>query len=90
MDSLPAEPQGKPKNAGVGSLSLPQGLLMNPGVELGSPALQVDSLPTELPGKRNKRLFIFIFYALCWGRKSRNLDRLVSDIYKTVLKLHLE
>ena len=23
-DSLPAEPQGKPKNAGVGSLSLPQ------------------------------------------------------------------
>ena len=23
----------------------------NPGIELGSPALQVDSLPTELPGK---------------------------------------
>ena len=90
VDSLPAEPQGKPKNAGVGSLSLPQGLLMNPGVELGSPALQVDSLPTELPGKRNKRLFIFLSYALCWGRKSGNLDRLVSDIYKTVLKLHLE
>ena len=46
-DSFPAEPQGKPKNTGVGSLSL----LPNPGIELGSPALQADSLPTELPGK---------------------------------------
>ena len=25
--------------------------LLNPGIELGSPALQVDSLPAELPGK---------------------------------------
>ena len=25
--------------------------LPNPGIELGSPALQVDSLPTELSGK---------------------------------------
>ena len=43
--SLPAEPQGKPKNTGVGSLSLLQGIS---GIELVSPALQVDSLPTEL------------------------------------------
>ena len=42
VDSLPAEPQGKPKNTRVGS-NLP-----DPGIELGSPALQVDSLPTEL------------------------------------------
>ena len=28
------------------------GDLPDPGVEPGSPALQVDSLPTELPGKR--------------------------------------
>ena len=26
VDSLPAQPQGKPKNAGVGSLSLLQGI----------------------------------------------------------------
>ena len=26
------------------------GDLPNPGIELGSPALQADSLPTELPG----------------------------------------
>ena len=25
--------------------------LLNPGIELGSPALQADSLPTELSGK---------------------------------------
>ena len=49
VDSLPAEPAGKPKNIGVDSLSLP-GDLPNPGTELGSLALQVDSLPAELPG----------------------------------------
>ena len=38
VDSFPAEPQGKPKNTGVGSLSL------------GSPAMQAESLPTELWG----------------------------------------
>ena len=50
-DSLPSEPPEKPKNTGVGSLTLLQGNLPNPGIELGSPALQVDSLPAELPGK---------------------------------------
>ena len=50
-DSLPAEPQGKPKNTGVGSLCLLQRNLPDPGIELGSPALQADALPAELPGK---------------------------------------
>ena len=50
-DSLPAEPQGKPKNTGVGSLSLLQGIFPDLGIEPGSPALQADSLPTELSGK---------------------------------------
>ena len=44
-DSLRSEPQGKPKNTGVGSLSAD---LPNLGIELGSPTLQADSLPTEL------------------------------------------
>ena len=44
--SLPAEPQGKPKNTGVGSLSL-----LQQGVKPGSPALHVLSLPTELSVK---------------------------------------
>ena len=46
VDSLPAEPQGKPKNTGVGSLSL-----LQQGIKPGSPALQVHSLPSELSGK---------------------------------------
>jgi len=45
-----SEPPGKPKNTGMGSLSLLQGNLPDPGIELGSPELQADSLPTELPG----------------------------------------
>ena len=100
VDSLPAEPQGKPKNTGVGSLSLLQGNLPNPGIEprspahsgwilyqlshkgsprilewiaypfsrgsldprikLGSPALQEDSLPTEL----SENVFISLGYML--------------------------
>ena len=50
-DSLPAEPQRKPKNTGVDSLSLLQGDLPDPEVKPGSLALQADSLPTELSGK---------------------------------------
>ena len=47
INSQPAEPQGKPKNTGVGSLSLLQWIFLNPG----SPALQADSLPAEPKGK---------------------------------------
>ena len=43
--SLPAEPQGKPKNTGVDT-DLP-----DPGIEPVSPALQMDSLSSELSGK---------------------------------------
>jgi len=50
MDSLPSEPQGKPKNTGVGSLSLLQGIFPTQQSNK-SPELQVDSLPTELSGK---------------------------------------
>ena len=88
--SLPSKPPGKPKNTGVGTLSLLQGIfptqrsnlglphcgrfftswatreaqeywsgypipfpadLPDLGIKLGSPALQADSLPTELLGK---------------------------------------
>ena len=39
------------KNTGVGCHALLQGNLPNPGIEPQSPALQVDSLTAELPGK---------------------------------------
>ena len=54
VDSLPLEPPGKLKNTGVGSLSLLQGELPDPGNKLDSPALLVDSLPAQLPGKLEK------------------------------------
>ena len=50
MDSLPAEPQGKPKNTGEGSLSLSPVDLSNSGIKLGSTEWQV-YLPTKLLGK---------------------------------------
>ena len=39
------------KNTGVGCHSLLQGVFPHPGIEPGSPAVQVDSLPSEPPGK---------------------------------------
>ena len=39
------------QNIGVGSHSLFQGNLPNPGIEPRSPALWADSLPPEPPGK---------------------------------------
>ena len=50
-NSLPAEPWGKPKNTGVGGLSPSPVDLRDPGIKLGSPALQADFLPTELSRK---------------------------------------
>ena len=50
-DPLLSQPPGKPINTGVASLSLLQGGLPNPGFELGSPTLYMDSLPAELPRK---------------------------------------
>ena len=47
-DSLPSEPQGKPKSIGVGRFIPSPGDLPDSGIEPGSPALQVDSLPAEL------------------------------------------
>ena len=50
VDSLPAEPQGKPTNTGVGRPFPSLEDLPNPGIKPRSPALQADSLPSELPG----------------------------------------
>ena len=51
MDSLLAEPQGKPKSIWSGYPTIPFPTdLPNPGIELGSPALQADFLSTEYQG----------------------------------------
>ena len=48
---LPAEPQGKPKNIGVGSLSLFQGIFSTRGSNPGLPHCRRILLPAEPPGK---------------------------------------
>ena len=50
------------KNTGVGSLSLSPGRLPDPRIELGSPSLQTDFLPAELPGKPFITLAEICFY----------------------------
>ena len=56
VDSLPAEPQGKLKKTGVGSLYLLQQIFQTQESNWG--LLQADSLPTELSGKSD---FMVIF-----------------------------
>ena len=51
VDSLPAEQQRKPKNTGVGSLSLLQCIILTQELNLGLTALQADSLTMEISGK---------------------------------------
>ena len=46
VDSLPAEPQGKPKNTGVGSLSLLQGIFLTQ--ELNQGLLYCMQIPYQL------------------------------------------
>ena len=62
MDYFTAEPQGKPKNTGVGSLSLHQQIFW-PRNWKGSLALQADSLPTELLGKP-RLMWSVVYYSL--------------------------
>ena len=50
MDSLPAEPQGKPKNAGVGSLSLLQQIILTQELNQGLLHCRQILYPTELRG----------------------------------------
>ena len=59
VDSLPAEPQGKCKNTGVGSLSLPQGIF--PTQELNRGLLHYRRILCQLSyqGSLNCALLLF-------------------------------
>ena len=50
------------KNTGVGCHALLQGIFSTQGLNPGLPALQVDSLPAELPGKPIAMLFEILQY----------------------------
>ena len=49
----------------------PPGDLSDPENESGSPALQADSLPTELWGKQFTLIFFYMYYSELWLLKSR-------------------
>ena len=54
------------QNTGVVSLSLLKMDLLDPGIELESPALQVDSLPTWLLGKPiYMHVYVYITFSVC-------------------------
>ena len=57
------------------------GDLRNPGIEPRSPALQADSLPTELPGNPYRNLGNSVFLA-CLGLSSRKNRACSSDVLK--------
>ena len=79
MDSVPAEPPGMPQNTGVGSLSILPGDLPDPGIKPGSPALQADSSPAELPGKHKSVSLKFTL-----GSKKKNLLWVQLNIEKGI------
>ena len=68
VDSLPAEPQGKPENTGVGSLSRLQRIFLTQELNQHPLHLQADSLPTELAGKPAYRK-----EAIKWGADNLSL-----------------
>ena len=59
VEFLPTEPQGKPKNTGI-AYPFSRGSSC-PVIELGSPALQAYSLPTELSGKNIGNKYNFLY-----------------------------
>ena len=69
-------------HTGVGSCSLLQGNLPNPGIEPRFPALQADSLPSEPPGKPwvmyilLQFSFNYLFIYFIFGRAGSSLPHL--------------
>ena len=59
-DSLRAEPQGKPKNTGVGSLSLLQGIFLTQGLNPGLPCCR--QILYELRHKGSPRILEWVAY----------------------------
>ena len=76
VDSLPAEPQGKPKNTGVGSLSLLRWIF--PTQELNQGLLQADPLQTELSGKTTMLLLETNHTSIKKTHKTKGLSLLIA------------
>ena len=92
-DSLPAEPQEKPKNTGVGILTSPADL-PNPGIKPESPALQVvlyqlsyEGIPflNTISGKAMSGTHQLCFPTLSYKKKGR--EYFSKCLYKTKIKI---
>ena len=69
-DSLPAEPRREAQENWSEQSNHSPADLPDPGIELGSLALQVDSLPAELPEKL--ALFLRFFFLFSFADKARD------------------
>ena len=65
LDSLPAEPQGKPKNTGVGSLSVLQGIFLTQEWNLG--LLPCGWILHQLSHKGSPRILEWVAYPFSRG-----------------------
>ena len=76
-DSLPAEPPGKPKNTGVGSLSLLQGIFPSQGSNLGLPHCR--RILCQLSHLGSPRILEWVAYPFSRGSsRPRNRTRVSS------------
>ena len=84
-DSLPAEPQGRPKKTGVGSLSLFQGIL--PIQELNQGLLHCRRTPYQLSYQGSPKYVLYIYikhlvghYIFCFIENDRNVRVFTSQL----------
>ena len=83
--------KGSPENKGVGSLFLLQRDLPDPGIKPESPALQADSLPTELSGKSSICLKIrrkFLLVKVVSRPLTKRTAQTPSNLIKLILIFH--
>ena len=86
-DSLPAEPQGKPRDTGVGSLSLLQRIFQSQELNWGFlHCRQIFFLPTELSVKPQFLSYTHpTFHSVLWCSDNRTRNHLKSVNYCTWL-----
>ena len=63
VDSLLSEPPGKPKNSGVGSLSLLQGIFLTQELNLG--LLHCRQIPYQLSYQGSQKLYMYVCIYVC-------------------------
>ena len=81
-DSLPFEPQAKIQEYWSGQLIPSLGDLPHPGIELGSPALQENSLPAELPGNPLYRCHHILFKHLRISFRKSPVSKIATDVQR--------